>query len=912
MKTKSFMAKQVLMSTLAAAAITFGFTACSDEADFTAEASQPVLDMETRAGASNYNINYHNVIFGGDKQAAKPFDTKNWQKESAIFCYVGKGGDEDIYDSTYTVRIPGFEHVNLPWSDDATSCNIPENIWKEVNPDPDATDLNNPWHLVLMNCGKQNVADGNFLGFYNEISGVLRIFVYVPKNVDAKGGTHMWGVKLNDVLASRSIFRYGVPMDRSITSDEAKKKLSQSNDMSQVISPWKEGKFTGFSNSALCPGWWAFDVDLSMYRNLETEGTIANLNNRSSALTVQALSRTDSKLEMKSDLLAQIQGSMDLKATQANTENGIFAPFEEVLGKANDAYDLFNLAKTIANPNPLEAFETGLKLAKGACNLVGIDYGKTTEGFNGYKGQVNLSMDGTINSNGIISTPENVSGFNPISFKHDNFLMDNCKTFGEGIWNLETAPVVYYTDAMVQWKYEYIDHPKGVGFEFDPSYIISANKKSPFNAQKKTDSKMLNVSTSKDPWCGYVCFFDPSSIKLQLNGNVFTPDEIKNAKVYATCGVRKANSTFGSLETYRDALNLKDSKRSVDFSKGFRFINRGFDEVPFNALSRMEGKMDMGKVKTFPATKFDGHNCGVFGYGDDDYLLEPTPLSGDDHPLMCYMPNYEVSVTVVINHNGKNIVYSRTYLPEYKMASISNIEALHNDVAKHRPANYDETIYTMQAEHIHDIAKWTHRTLVPNKIGTSLAGVMNETATRWDNKWDKTEEAWTCLVDGDVNTKWQSHNWGSLFPALPESYMKDKKMYTESAYKSGAHAWICEFKSIYPLNTNPASYTLVTAADNDKNHIRRPRVWALLGKAKESDKWTVLAEENTTASGGRPTQNALPHTSLTHVKYEFNKAKPQNYQFFRFEVLHTWDECWKGYLYSTSMQLAELYFNYND
>ena len=912
MTTKKNLVKPMLMSTLTVVAFTFGFTACTDEIDFTAEASQLEPSMGTRAESSTYNINYHNVIFGGDKQAAKPFDTKNWEKESAIFCYVGKGGDESIYDSTRTVRIPGFEHVNLPWSDDATSSNIPEKIWKEVNPNPDSPPLYNPWKLVLMNCGKQNVPDGNFLGFYNELSGILRIFVYVPRDVDAKGGTHMWGVKMNDVLASRSIFRYGVPMRNSITSSGSKQKLNQSDDMSQVISPWKEGNFVGFSNSALNPGWWAFDVDLSLYRDKDKEKTIANLDSRSNALTVQALSRTDSELEMKSQLFAKMQGSLDLKATQVNTESGIFAPYGDVLGKANEMKDLFNLVKNIANPNPLEALQTGIKFAKGACNLVGIDYGETKEGFNGYKGSLNLTMDGTIDTKGVITSPDNVSGFNPVSLKHDNFLMDNCKTFGEGIWNLEEAPVVYYSDMMVQWRFEY------KLYEYDdtlivknnkPQYVRAANRKSPFNAQKKWDYLKGFNETSKDPWCGYVCFFDPSSIKVKLNPNIFTQAEIDSAKVYATCGVRKANSTFGSIENYRLAQGLKDSRRDVDMTNGYRYVNRCFDEAPFNALTQMKDKMGMDKMQKFPISKFDGHNCGVFGRGDDEYLLEPTPLSGDDHPLMCYMPNYEVTVTVVVNHNGTPIAYSRTYLPEYVMATLNNLKSLHAKIASNRPENYERTIYTQQANRIKDILTWAYRTLLPVK-GSPSSG--KDTGSFIQGPiFDNPAEAWTCLVDGTEDTKWCTMN----YCVYPEGYSpehdpvtkKYMKSYVESAYRPGKPAWICEFKTLFPMDVNPTGYTLVTANDNSSYHNRRPRVWLLLGKKNESDKWTLLAEED---PGSTPNKNSLPTTNKTHVKYMFNKTMPQNYQFFRFEVLSNWEDCWDDDDKSI-MQLAELYFNYD-
>ena len=99
-----------------------------------------------------------------------------------------------------------------------------------------------------MNCGRENVENGNFLGFYNQLTGVLRMFVFIPKDVDAKGSTHLWGVMLNDKLANHSLFRYGVPEDKTITSSTAKSALKPTDDMAQIISPWKSS-FSGFNGS---------------------------------------------------------------------------------------------------------------------------------------------------------------------------------------------------------------------------------------------------------------------------------------------------------------------------------------------------------------------------------------------------------------------------------------------------------------------------------------------------------------------------------------------------------------------------------------------------------------------------------------------------------------------------------------
>ena len=126
MKTIKNMVKQVFISALTAGIFTFGFTACSDELDMELAPEAPQAETAiTRAAPSNYNINYHSVTYDGGMQTSKPFNTKEWEKEGAIFIYVGQGGDNDICDAETGKPISGFQLVNLPWCNDASENNVP-------------------------------------------------------------------------------------------------------------------------------------------------------------------------------------------------------------------------------------------------------------------------------------------------------------------------------------------------------------------------------------------------------------------------------------------------------------------------------------------------------------------------------------------------------------------------------------------------------------------------------------------------------------------------------------------------------------------------------------------------------------------------------------------------------------------
>lgn len=372
-------------------------------------------------------------------------------------------------------------------------------------------------------------------------------------------------------------------------------------------------------------------MDFSVYRDLNNETTFTSLSENDDVLSVKTLCKKDESLKMESNLLAKLGGSIELEATQASTSSGIFAPLEDLLGKANEIASLVDIAKSVIDPNPLNAIENGIKLAKGACNLAGIDYGSKTEGFNGYKGNLNLNMDGTIDTKGVITNQANVSGMYPISLKKSDFLTENCRTFGEGIWNLKSSPVVYYTNASVDFRYMYDGDTNCSWY----------NRKSPFKGQ------LINDKGTNAPYHGQVCYFDPSSIQLVLNDRLFSQDEIKNAKVYATCGVRKGIK-FGDTETYRNAIGLEKSQ--INFAAPYTYPNRPLDEAPFDALSSHINKMNMETKTAYEVNTYNEKQYGVFGRGDAEYLIEPQALCGGGAARM--MPAYEVTVTVVITRDN--------------------------------------------------------------------------------------------------------------------------------------------------------------------------------------------------------------------------------------------------------------------
>ena len=837
------------------------------------------LEFFGRKGAADWNINTSDMRFGVQRTLVPALTVDNWQDHEDIFIYVQNGGDQDIYDAVTGNQVFGFEHHKLPWSRGANeSPNLPESIWKEVW--NDGVKEGNPWRLAMMQIGENSTKNGNFLAFYNKYTGVLRFFFYVHEGITSNGSTHWWGLQMNDLLASRSVFRYGVPLDRNITNAASKAALNQPDFMGQLVTPWVANNFNGAS-LPLQAGWWAYDLDLSLYRG--TEATISTIGDRDNALLMNLFAKENMQAQLSSLFEGTIDGNIDLEATYANSENGKSGGIGEIVGKVKDIgmglKDIFDAAMKDDVGGSLKGLVALGKKGAIMAGLMEEEKEVDPNQLTGMKGTINMTMKGKMDTKGMLSTERGINGFAGMVLKRDNFLYDNIPTFGEGVWNLETPPVVYFTNAYVDWRYVYKWWENGDFFDGGIGFVTYTDKKSPFGGQSVTRDYTLQ-SESNEPFRGHVAYFDPSSIKIKLNPNLFTPEEIASAKVSAVCGVRKGMA-HGSHESYRQAQKLRGSEFGINGN--VEYPNRAFGEAPFDGLSGADDKMGLSTGVKFAVDTYKGRQFGLFGRGDSDYLIEPQSIHGNAGSDC--MPAYEITVTVTVMHNGKPIIYSRNYLPEYKEININNLPTK-SDLESRRPAEYDAAIYSQQAKHINDIRNWTRRTFIPNR-GQRL-GFGTEFIIATGYEWDSPAGGWPNLIDGDTNSEWISR-----VECKDDGSIYDWDPFTEGvSVATGAKVWYCEFQTRYPVS--PKSWTLWNAVNGNISE-RNPSHCALYGKKKSKDGWTMLDNEYPSAY--------LP-TTHGGKTFGFNQQQPKDMQYFRFEVFGNYGDPVLG--------LSELIFNYDD
>jgi hypothetical protein len=820
MTTKKNLVKSMFMNILTAGIFTFAFTACSD--DIQMEDIQQMAEMEdsglTRAEAEGINVNDFFVHYDGSS-IAQPFTYDNWRRHQSIF--INNCGDKvlevDMPDGTKKIK-SGFGLIPLPNAKSyGENANLPSSAWKEV------WDEGSDWELAFNTCGYDQLEHGSYLGFYNKYKGILRVFAYIDGKVTSNASDHLWAIQMHDDLALHSTFRYGLPIDRNFTDKSA---INQSSEMAQVTTPW--GSTSAIQGTQQpSKGWWSFDIDLSTYRGANAKHISDYLGDDTDLMTLRCLGFSNEQVKLHSDLRGQAKGTIDLEKTSVSTSSGIFGSIEDLLGKANGIKDLYDMGKKMMNPNPLEAINTGVELAKKGCDLFGIDYGKETTGKDGYKGEISMDLTADIDTEGLIQGGTPVNGNASPSFTANSFLINNanCQTLGEGVWNIKSAPKMYVVDDVrVDWRRQDMDKDDNFNNMAYGWYY------SPFDGAANCYPNKKSFAAATKPFQGKICVFDPSSIEVELNPNIFP--EGTPYKVTAVCGVRKGMKT-GSTEKYRQAQGLKSSQFEIACDRYNSHISdRPLTDAGFDGLSGFNSKDIPKGYKT--GTKFDeetynDRKFGVFGRGDDEFLVEPMALVGgkDKDDWTYYMlPAYEVTVTVTVELNGRTLAYSRTYLPEYEGCKAETLAKVY-DNAKAADKTHYTAMYDSQVNHIQTVRAWIARTpICDNSIETFWIDRKASYTFQKEDGWTKEEEAGYALLDGDLERCWYSSE--------NSRNGHDRNYSVVGDHHVSWVEWHTFFRNV------PKSFTLTCG----KYTNRIPQRVRLFAKEEATDAWKEIYHEN--------------------------------------------------------------------
>ena len=545
------------------------------------------------------------------------FTASTWRTEEWIYIYDGVGDHHPTKS--------GFTIVALPWNTEhnegTLQTNLPDGFCNDITPE-------NGWELALNLCGRTgSVKNNNFFALYNKYLGILRFFYFMPADFSS-GNDHVWQVSMGDNLAQHSLYGYGVPSDFTFTNKALIGQTGADTYM-EYVTPWVDYRS---SDGLIVPnaGWWAFDVDLSIYRPNANHDT-------KSSIKLQMRSWDSHSTSLYSALTAGIEGTIkaDLKLDQvakkkssSNTAKGVLMGLQAV-AQAGSAIANFYTGNGAAGLTSVgQMLGTGASLAG-----LGGDGSQPASYTGSLDGTISLGMNGNMNTDGVISGSKATTGVPSPTISLNDFDLKNSHV-GQGVWNLKTAPKVYRMD-----------------------YVA-------FNGR--------NYYELNRP-----CFFDPSSIEVELNPDVFPESQIEWMEVDAICGA----SADKQCVPKADALNLTGNVAWRNAygvgTPGLEVYWPGLVGRPkyisdkntclWDFLYNMNDKHGMDALYTL--LNYNNNGLIIQGRGKNGFAIEPQAAGSyfdDSWRLFVPYPFLEVNVKVKVKmKNMQNpIVLSRNYLPD--------------------------------------------------------------------------------------------------------------------------------------------------------------------------------------------------------------------------------------------------------
>lgn len=723
------------------------------------------------ASAENYNIN------------DEDFTPTNWRDEEAIYIYDGKG--TDVTDAKGRT---GYTTVNLPWyKGGVVDSNLDPEFCDDITPE-------NGWEWVLNLCGNRSIVNNNFFALYNKYSGVLRIFYYMPNNV-ASGNDHLWEVDMTNMMAQRSNWGYGLPMDLNITNkaaiDQDKASIFVDYITPYVRQQSPDGKITPNQ------GWWAFDIDMSLYRPND------NSFGDNQSMSLQIRSWDEAHVSLTSAITGKLDGEMKLDQTKTRT---IVSKKKGLFGFVKDA---INIGKTAAaaivsakSGDVKGALTNGISAAKDGYAFYGAlknnknSSTTVTDTLSRITGTFNASVQADAETDGIINASKPVTGAASPTIQAKQFIKTGTH-IGEGVWNLKTSPVVYYF--------------------------------------KK------HMSAGDKYYC--VTFFDPSSVEVVLNPDVFPESDIEWVEVDALAGVRTDEHGY-----YKEAFGIQHNINFSDYTKRFPLELKDYYWW-FDFFYDNDDKYGMDYVHD---RQYKGSQliCGRCLNGE--YYLEPCANESG-------LPETEVNVSVVVKLRSMDapLVYSRSYIPVIKGMNISNknlgdFPAVYDQIVSKPKQNgkfVRGPIYDYQLKRLHSIRRYMDKAFEFKAVSTLSEGCYDIAPALTDNynSGHYDEKGVQLELNKSVKEGHWNFEWSYDKPATPWAYEFCARDYPEEA-------------------------TMGT--------IAVPVSWKLYAKLNESDEWTLLDEQYDNTNWYE--KDNIFATSPYPTTFKVNQKKP--WQYYRLEI----------------------------
>ncbi len=636
---------------LMASVLTTGFTACSSDDDLLDETKPELLG--------------HPML--GDDMTKDEF-ILNWE-------------------NCHTVKIAGIQdEVNCPWYG-ASAQNIPDYVRFDIKKEKG-------WEMAFCELNDPNAMRTRMFGLYNKYTGTLRIFHYID-NPTGYGSELVYLVSasesdLDDKYPLYHSMEFAVPANHEYgKSLVAKKKMNVGNTQQEVFTSYV-APYAKKDTRGVTVNWHCFDLDLSCFTTAGTDWRSGMA--QQGHITIFPVTSSTSNVTLTGSLLGSIQGSFVnpqiIETGGGNSMSGICSTLNTISGllggSVNTACSTFAVMSNPAAPGAIKSASPYLAAGSLALNVtsailgwVGEDEPVTRDTI---PGKIDLGLDASINLQGVISGYTS-NGEGGVSVTPELISKSNVEgDLGRGCWSLAEDPVVYISKEDLMSNTDHLN----LGI----------------NGTAYSNSEFYDYDVR------LVSFFDPSSVKINLNTDLF--HNIKDVVVTTNYGVY-TDRQVGYSDQFRHFLML-DARPTFSISggktSGVVRLNGStlprIHEVGINDIlvSNYEEK---GDKTSQPSTDFEfketdvcnyvklpGSNINVYGRQLDllgkkiimmPQVFVPFVMGGAiSNPLT---PDFVVTVNVTFTCDEGSMQFSQAFIPQIKLITHNELNGWYNNLKQY-------------------------------------------------------------------------------------------------------------------------------------------------------------------------------------------------------------------------------------
>ncbi len=582
------------------------------------------------------------------------------------FCFVDNensadgefASDWESMDSIIIFSDGRHQKVNLPWAD-LSMTTLPSNIRHDVK-------KKDGWEMAFCILNNEALDDCNYFALYNRYLGTLRVFHYVT-NASTNGSKYSFEVNMGS-SGTRNKYpfyhalQYAIPNNHTSVPNAVN--LLGGGVSSPVTFKSFYSPYTAMSSTALTKGWTAFDVDMSAYCPTNNSWISSN-----DEMSIWCKTELKQSVSLDGTLSANISGKYSSAEQTASASSGVSSMLSTAAGVIGDVQN--SALAAIEQQVTGNSLDTYCYYIGAACNVTAFAYDYIMgskydeELIDSMPGKIEMSMTGDINLSGYISSLAS-NGVTPLTMSVKEFSKYGSH-MGQGVWNLADDPIVYVVD----------------------DRIMGDVKR--FNMTVNEDGTYANNSVA-DYHLRMVSFFDPTSIKLSINSEVF-PD-VSDVKVICNYGVYP-DVASGHTSKFAQLMNLnrptvkivkdgekKDVYQSTSSSNKTKYLN--LPHTDFMSSQLGETKSNCSVVQQTGANYYY-YGKKVTSEGKN-FMISPQvylPYSVTDKVSKIYngeMPDFVVMVNVSFKSAGRTFIFSQRFLPKIVTISSTNLKSKYNEL----------------------------------------------------------------------------------------------------------------------------------------------------------------------------------------------------------------------------------------